>query len=81
MAKETNPIQEIISSYKKAFISLWIFSFVMNLLMLAPSFYMLQVYDRVFMSKNVMTLLMLSLILIFLFFIFSCLDYIRNLKL
>jgi len=79
MAKETNPIQEIISSYKKAFISLWIFSFVMNLLMLAPSFYMLQVYDRVFMSKNVMTLFMLSLILIFLFFIFSCLDYIRNL--
>jgi len=79
MPNQVNHIKVIIGSYKKAFVSLWVFSFMMNLLMLAPTFYMLQVYDRVFLSKNVMTLLMLSLILIFLFFIFSCLDYVRTL--
>ena len=38
------------------------FSFVINLLMLLPSLYMLQVYDRVLTSRSEMTLLMLTVI-------------------
>ena len=51
----------------------------MNLLMLAPTFYMLQVFDRVIPSGNEMTLVMLSLILIFLFLLYAILEYVRSL--
>ena len=40
------------------------FSFVINVLMLVPSLYMLQVYDRVLTSRNESTLLMLTLLTI-----------------
>lgn len=37
---------------------------VINLLMLAPAIYMLQVYDRVLASANTMTLLMLTVLVL-----------------
>ena len=40
---------------------------------------MLQVYDRVIPSRNEMTLVMLSLILIFLFLLYAILEYVRSL--
>ncbi len=45
---------------------LWVglFSFVANLLMLTPTLYMLQVFDRVMLSQNVFTLLVLTLVMI-----------------
>ena len=44
-----------------------LFSAVINLLMLAPALYMMQVYDRVLASGNEMTLLMLTLMILGLF--------------
>src|SRR3954447_8350893 len=41
------------------------FSVVINILMLSGSLYMLQVYDRVIPSRNIATLLGLSLIVLF----------------
>ena len=38
------------------------FTLFTNLLLLAPSWYMLEVYDRVLMSCNINTLMMLGLI-------------------
>jgi len=78
----TNPkdeIKRLLFSFKSIFQTLGVFSFIMNFLMLAPTFYMLQVYDRVIPSRNEMTLVMLSLILIFLFLLYAILDYIRSL--
>lgn len=48
-------------SFRKSFYQLGAFSFVINLLGLMPSIYMLQVYDRVLASSNETTLLMLTL--------------------
>ncbi len=79
VVEKNNVIKDIIHSFKKIFTSLWIFSFIMNLLMLAPTFYMLQVYDRVIPSRNEMTLVMLSLVLVLLFLLNSGLDYVRSL--
>lgn len=44
-----------------------VFSMVSNLLMLAPSLYMLQIYDRVLVSQSELTLVALSLITLFFF--------------
>lgn len=46
--------------------------------MLAPTFYMLQVYDSVLVSQNLITLLMLSLIILFIYAIMSLLEYCRG---
>ncbi|HVZ46144.1 MAG TPA: type I secretion system permease/ATPase [Ramlibacter sp.] len=44
-----------------------VFSFIANLLMLVPTVYMLQVYDRVMVSRSELTLFSVSLITLFLF--------------
>lgn len=49
-----------------------------NLLMLVPPLYMLQVYDRVISSKSEDTLLMLTLIVIFLFMVMGGLEFVRS---
>ncbi len=55
-----------------------LFGVVFNLLMLAPSFYMLLVYDRVLVSGSAPSLLTLSVLLGFLFVVMGCLDHSRN---
>lgn len=69
----------IIKSYKGAYISIFIFSAIINILILAPAWYMLQVYDRVLTSFDENTLLGLSLIVLFLFLIYGILDRYRRL--
>lgn len=69
----------IFTAHKKAFIFVFIFSFVMNILMLTPSFYMLQIYDRVLTSFNPWTLLTLTLITIFLYGLMALLERVRSL--
>lgn len=65
--------------FKSAFRSVGIFSFIVNMLMLVPSIYMLQVYDRALPSRNETTLLMLTLIMLGLFTLMAGLEYVRSL--
>lgn len=58
-----------------------VFSAIINLLMLAPSLYMLSVYDRVLTSRNETTLLMLTLIMLGIFVCMNALEYVRSLVL
>jgi ATP-binding cassette subfamily C exporter for protease/lipase len=51
---------------KRELLVVALFSFVVNLLMLAPSLYMLQVFDRVLVSQNLLTLVSSTIILVFL---------------
>lgn len=46
--------------------------------MLSPSIYMLQVYDRALPSGNTTTLLMLTLLIIFMFAMMALMDYVRS---
>jgi len=50
----------------------------MNLLLLAPAIYMLQVYDRVLTGRNEYTLVMLTLIVILLLIMYAALDAVRS---
>ena len=68
-------------SFRRAFLTIGAFSFFINLLMLTPSIYMLQIYDRALGSRNVTTLLMLTLITLGLFALMSVLERIRSMVL
>jgi ATP-binding cassette subfamily C protein len=54
------------------------FSLLLNVLFLAPSLYMLQVYDRVVTSGSKMTLLFITLALLIALLTLSALDAVRN---
>ena len=73
-----NEITEALLQFKKAFRSIGIFTAIINLLMLVPSIYMMQVYDRVLASRNDFTLYMLSFIALGLFGLISALEHIRS---
>lgn len=73
----SNEIANALMSYKRAFGALAMFSGVINLLMLLPSIYMMQVYDRVLSSRSEMTLIMLTIITLGLFLLMSLLEWIR----
>ncbi|WP_137820001.1 type I secretion system permease/ATPase [Pseudomonas sp. 2FG] len=64
--------------YRRLFGVLALFSGVINLLMLVPSIYMMQVFDRVLTSRNETTLLMLTLILLGLYLLSSLLEWVRG---
>ncbi len=75
---QPNEIVNAIRQHRRAFWSLGCFTAVINILMLVPSLYMLQVYDRALASGNGMTLLMLTLIVLFLFVLMGVFEYVRS---
>ncbi|TFW10115.1 type I secretion system permease/ATPase [Oxalobacteraceae bacterium OM1] len=73
-----NELMEALLSFKSAFRTVGVFSAIINLLMLTPSLYMLQVYDRVLQSRNEITLLMLTLMMLGGYLFMSALELIRS---
>lgn len=63
---------------KKQFTLIFLISAFVNLLLLVPAIYMLQLYDRVVTSRSEETLLMLTLLLLVLFASLMVLDWARN---
>jgi ATP-binding cassette subfamily C protein EexD len=80
MSRKT-PIPELraaLASFAGSFAYVGLFSLFINLLMLVPSLYMLQVYDRVMASRSESTLLMLTLIVVLLFITMGLLEFVRS---
>ncbi len=73
-----NDLQAALGLCKSSFIAAGIFSCFINLLMLVPPFYMLQVFDRVVTSGNTTTLAMLTLIMVFLLATMGGLEWVRS---
>jgi ATP-binding cassette, subfamily C, bacterial exporter for protease/lipase len=73
-----NEIGRALADCAAAFRSVGVFSAFINLLMLAPSIYMLQVYDRVLTSRNETTLLMLTLMVMGAYLITHGLEFVRS---
>jgi len=66
-------------AFRRQFLVVGLFSMVANLLMLTPSWYMLQVFDRVLGGGgNQLTLLAISLIGIFFFGVLACSEWARS---
>ena len=74
----SNEITDALLKFKRVFLAIGIFTAVINMLMLVPSLYMMEVYDRVLGSRNEYTLYMLSLMALGLYALISGLEYIRS---
>ena len=71
-------LSEAINSFKSTFKTVAVFSAIINLMMLVPSLYMMQVYDRVLSSRNETTLLLITIMVVAAFIIMSALEFVRS---
>ena len=72
------PLNHAVSATRSALIPAGVFSLFINALALVSPLYMLQVYDRVLSSRNLMTLLFLTIIAVFLYLIYGSLEGLRS---
>ncbi|HGW5376722.1 TPA: type I secretion system permease/ATPase [Pseudomonas aeruginosa] len=72
------PLLNTLKEHKSPLLGVGCFTAVINLLMLVPSIYMLQVYDRVLSSHNETTLWVLTLMVVGFFAFIGLLEMIRS---
>jgi ABC-type protease/lipase transport system fused ATPase/permease subunit len=72
------PLNAAVNDVRPAVMYAMVFSFFLNVLALVSPIYMLQVYDRVLTSRNQTTLLVLTLIVVFLFVVYAALEVFRT---
>ena len=65
-------------AFREEFLIVGLLSFLANLLLLAPTIYMLQIFDRVLVSQSELTLLAVSIITLFLFGVMACSEWLRS---
>lgn len=75
---QRNPLNAILWQFRREFFVVGLFSLIVNLLMLTPTVYMLQVYDRIMVSQNRLTLLAVSLLALFFFLVMAIADWLRS---
>ena len=68
-------------TFRREFLMVGFFSMVANVLMLTPTLYMLQVYDRVMASQSELTLLAMSILTLGLFGVMAFAEWMRSLVL
>lgn len=76
--EQKTKLQEAIIACKKSFIYCFIFSFFINIAMLAMPIYSLQVLDRVLSSFSIETLVVISLIVFVMLLFMTALQIVRN---
>jgi len=65
-------------AFRREFLMVGFYSMVANVLMLAPTLYMLQVYDRVLASQSEVTLVAISLLTLLLFGVMAFAEWMRS---
>jgi ATP-binding cassette subfamily C protein EexD len=71
-------LRHALRACRRSFLSTAFFSLFVNVLMLVPAIYMMTIYDRVMASGSESTLMMVSLITVFLFFVLGGLEWVRS---
>ena len=77
-APEVSSIKDALHACKDSFVAVGVFSGAVNLLMLVPAFYMLNVYDKAVGHNSIQTLAMLSLLTLLLFMAMGALEIART---
>jgi ATP-binding cassette subfamily C exporter for protease/lipase len=75
---QRSAIARILYSFRHEFAWVGFFSAVSNILMIVPTLYMLQVYDRVMISQNEFTLIAISTIAVMLYVFLSLAEWLRS---
>ena len=81
MPSPAHPVDELRAALKASRVSFAfaaVFSLFINLVLLAPALYMLQVYDRVLTSGSQSTLLLLTLLVLGLYLLMGALEVLRS---
>jgi ATP-binding cassette subfamily C exporter for protease/lipase len=76
--KQKNEFFACFLAHRSALIGVTLFSFAINLLLLAPAIYMLQIYDRVLTSRSEGTLLVLTTLVVGLYMVMGFLEKYRS---
>jgi ATP-binding cassette, subfamily C, bacterial exporter for protease/lipase len=76
--KEKSPLREALAALTPFVTKTFYFSLVVNVLVLAPSAYMMEVYDRVVNSRSHTTLAMLTLLVIGIYMLLEALEWVRR---
>lgn len=81
--EEKNPFRseflvKYLKKYKKDLIWLFFISAVANILMLSPMIFMLQIFDRVFISKSMVTLVTITGIIIYFYVVTAVSEWLRS---
>ena len=71
-------LAETLWLFRREFAVCLVFTMVVNILMLTPTLYMLQVFDRVFISRSELTLIALTLVMMFLFAVMAFAEWSRS---
>ncbi len=73
-----SPVGHVLARARSGFVGVGIFSFFVNLLMLTGPIYMLQIYDRVLMSRSMATLVFISAAMLLLYLFMGLFDFWRS---
>ena len=76
--KPPTELQTAVRSLSPFFVRAFGFSLIGGLLMLVPTLYMLEVYERVVNSRNHLTLVMLTVMVVFAFVVMEVLEWARS---
>ena len=77
-AKENSPLRDALVALFPSLKQAFYFSVVVNVLVLAPSAYMMEVYDRVVNSRSHTTLLMETLLVVGVYALLEALEWVRR---
>ncbi|MEK9802234.1 MAG: type I secretion system permease/ATPase [Curvibacter sp.] len=72
------PLRLIVREFRGALLAIALISLLTNLLMLTPTLYMLQVYDRIMISQSGLTLIVLSVMALLLYAVMAFSDWARS---
>ncbi len=78
IVKEKSPLRGALTALFPSIKHAFFFSVFVNVLVLAPSAYMMEVYDRVVNSRSHMTLLMLTLMVVGVYALLEALEWVRR---
>jgi len=78
LASAPEPLGAALRACRRHFTSAFIFSAFVNILYLAPTLYMLQVYDRVMSTGGIMTLIFITVVIVMALGTLSVLDNMRS---
>lgn len=71
-------LSSLLYSFKRDFYIVGVFSFIINLILLVPAIYMLLVYDNVLASRNNITLIVITAIMIFMYVLMGFFEWVRS---